>query len=114
MIFKQQICRWSDHKAITIIAENETASCRIHIYDEEPDMAVISDLYVAQGERQKGIATKKFIIEAEEGCTKCTECPFDECRCFELGYVDAEMDCGKYNLATMKIKSMEEEKCLET
>ena len=58
MEFKQQICRWPDHKAITIIADNETASCRIHIYDEEPNMAVISDLYVAQEERGKGIATK--------------------------------------------------------
>ncbi len=58
MEFKSQICRWSDHTAITIIADNETASCRIHIYDEEPDMAVISDLYVAQEEREKGIATK--------------------------------------------------------
>lgn len=58
MEFKQQICRWSDHIAITIIADNETASCSIHIYDEEPNMAVISDLYVAQGERGKGIATE--------------------------------------------------------
>jgi GNAT superfamily N-acetyltransferase len=58
MKFKSQICRWSDYKAITIIADNETASCRIHIYDDEPKMAVISDLYVAQGERGKGIASK--------------------------------------------------------
>ena len=74
MIFKQQFCRWPDHKAITIIADNETASCRIHIYDEEPDMAVISDLYVAQGERGKGIATKLIhycIHHAKaQGCTE--------------------------------------------
>ena len=73
MIFKQQICRWSDYKTITIIAETETASCRIHIYDEEPNMAVISDLYVAQGERGKGIATKLIhycIHHAKaQGCT---------------------------------------------
>lgn len=73
MEFKQQICRWPDHKAITIIAETETASCRIHIYDEEPDMAVISDLYVAQGERKKGIATKliQYCIDhaKAQGCT---------------------------------------------
>lgn len=73
MIFKQQICRWLDYKAITIISDNETASCRIHIYDEEPNMAVISDLYVAQGERGKGIATKLIhycIHHAKaQGCT---------------------------------------------
>ena len=73
MEFKSQICHWSDHIAITIIAENETASCRIHIYDEEPNMAVISDLYVAQGERGKGIATKLIhycIHHAKaQGCT---------------------------------------------
>lgn len=47
---------------------------------------------------------KRFIIEVEEGCTKCLDCPFDEYTCFKLGYIDAEMDCGKYDLATMKIK----------
>ena len=73
MIFKQQICRWPDHKAITIIAETETASCRIHIYDEEPNLAVISDLYVAQEERDKGIATEliRYCIDLakSQGCT---------------------------------------------
>lgn len=51
---------------------------------------------------------KRFLLEVEEGTTKCIDCPFDEYRCFELGYIDAEMDCGKYNLATMKIKELEE------
>lgn len=73
MIFKQQICRWQDYKTITIITNDETASCRIHIYDEEPKMAVISDLYVAQEERGKGIATKliQYCIDHAklQGCT---------------------------------------------
>lgn len=38
------------------------------------------------------------------------DCPFNEYRCSKLGYIDAEMDCIKYNLATMKIKELEEEK----
>ena len=54
------------------------------------------------------MATKKFIIEVEEGRTMCKDCPFNEYRCSKLGYIDAEMDCLKYDLATMKIKEYED------
>ena len=42
--FRRHIFRWPEHIAIVIVAKDETASCRVHIYDEEPDMAIISDL----------------------------------------------------------------------
>ena len=73
MEFKSQICHWSDYKAITIISDNETASCRIHIYDNEPNIAIISDLYVIEGERKKGIASAlmRYCISyaKAQGCT---------------------------------------------
>ena len=55
------------------------------------------------------MATKKFIIEVEEGKTKCDWCPLQttigNC-CGGIG----ELDCFAYNFATMKITEMEEEK----
>ena len=55
------------------------------------------------------MAIKKFIIEVEEGRTECKNCPFDK-----YGYclvIHMELyDCYKYNLATMQIKELEEEK----
>lgn len=51
---------------------------------------------------------RRLIIEVEEGYTRCANCPFDEYRCFEFDYIHAEMDCSVVNLATMKIKEMEE------
>ena len=47
------------------------------------------------------MATKKFIIEVEEGKTKCNECPFDYIKCARENLV--EIDCTNFNLATMKI-----------
>lgn len=59
------------------------------------------------------MATKKFIIEVEEGETECLECPFairtlggSTVDCF-MGCKD--VGCEKYNLATMKILELEEE-----
>ena len=61
------------------------------------------------------MATKKFIIEVEEGWTKCDkDCPFAgaaflgyQCGLHnEIGF--GELQCTKYNLATMKIKELEE------
>ena len=51
------------------------------------------------------MATKKFIIEVEEGHTECKNCPF---RVTSKGC--ATFECGRINLATMKIKELEEEK----
>ena len=74
MEFKSHICRWSDYIVIVIISDDETASCRIHIYDTEPDIAIVSDLYVTLGQRRKGIATKlmKYCIHRAKalGCSK--------------------------------------------
>ena len=58
------------------------------------------------------MATKKFIIEVEEGNTECSECPFrqNDKMCEEFGWCsEKEFNCDKYNLATMKIKEMEEQ-----
>ena len=50
------------------------------------------------------MATKKFIIEVERGKTKCKECPFQHRYSFPMFELD--IDCDKYNLATMKIKEL--------
>lgn len=52
------------------------------------------------------MATKKFIIEVEEGETQCEDCPFDGCKC----KTDLIPDCNKYDLSMMTIKELEEEK----
>ena len=54
------------------------------------------------------MTTKKFIIEVEEGNTSCNKCPFDCMKCARESL--DELDCTNINLATMKIKEMEEEK----
>lgn len=54
------------------------------------------------------MATKKFIIEVEEGWTVCDICPFDAEQCAKLEAIDNIMDCATHNLATMKIKEYEE------
>ena len=61
------------------------------------------------------MATNKFIIEVEEGRTMCDkDCPFAgaaflgyQCGLHnEIGF--GELQCTKYNLATMKIKEYED------
>ncbi|MBO5803570.1 MAG: hypothetical protein J6R25_00615 [Bacteroidales bacterium] len=49
------------------------------------------------------MATKKFIIEVEEGMTNCCECPEG----FSCGG-SSFLDCCDYNLATIKIKEYED------
>ena len=55
------------------------------------------------------MATKKFIIEVEEGITKCDECPVAELDDYERCLVKDLIKCLDYNLATMKIKEYEED-----
>lgn len=58
---------------------------------------------------------KKFIIEVEEGRTKCDNfCPLKNCNgvCVDI-YEDVEkiipfLRCREFNLATMKIKEYED------
>ena len=55
------------------------------------------------------MATKKFIVEVEEGDTlNCESCPLFCKYCAEERL--SLLQCTKYNLATMKIKELEEEK----
>ena len=53
------------------------------------------------------MATKKFIIEVEEGVTiNCADCPLDYIKCARTCF--DVIDCDVINLATMKIKELEE------
>ena len=56
------------------------------------------------------MATKKFIIEVEEGMTKCNECPFTHCKYICQYDKDGRVivDCDQHDLATMKIKEYED------
>ena len=56
------------------------------------------------------MATKKFLIEVEEGETRCKHCPYhsDRCRYSEVNGDINDWSCREYNLATMKIKEMED------
>lgn len=56
------------------------------------------------------MATKKFIIEVEEGRTGCSECPLAKIADCYL-YQEVLQICDNYDLTTIKIKELEEEKC---
>jgi hypothetical protein len=57
------------------------------------------------------MATKRYLVEVEEGNTLCDECPYEyrETCCYPYRLYRV-MSCGEHNLATMKIKELEEEK----
>ena len=51
------------------------------------------------------MATKKFLLEVEEGRTHCDDCPiFNDCQFGLLG-----IRCDVHDFATMKIKELDEE-----
>ena len=56
------------------------------------------------------MATKKFLIEVEEGRTACNECPFHIVYPPMCNGAPNGLDCGMTNLATMKITEIKEEK----
>lgn len=64
------------------------------------------------------MATKKFMLEVEEGVTECNEsCPFDEYGelCNKHNWNSChEFNCDCYNFATIRIKELEGTKCSET
>ena len=70
--FKHQSCRWPGYIVAVVLSENCEASCRVYIYDDEPAVAIISDLYVAEESRRKGLATEIIRycekIALSEGC----------------------------------------------
>jgi hypothetical protein len=55
------------------------------------------------------MATKKFLIEVEEGGTLCNECPFRASKC-NTDALNA-INCNEFNLSTMKIKEYNEPNC---
>lgn len=46
---------------------------------------------------------KRFVIEVEEGHTECIKCPLRV-----TSKICSNVKCAKFNLATMKIKELEE------
>ena len=62
------------------------------------------------------MAPKKFLIEVEEGETECCDCPYGKniitgcISCNAGSIIHEKIYCDYYNLATMKIIEMEEEK----
>ena len=59
------------------------------------------------------MATRKFIIEVEEGKTYCDYCPLVNCNYICKYVTDGRViiDCDDYNLATMKITEYNEPTC---
>ena len=59
------------------------------------------------------MATKKFLIEVEEGVSKCSTCPLDRMDggCHYLLEIMFNITCNHINLATMKIKELEDLQC---
>lgn len=57
------------------------------------------------------MATRKFLLEVEEGKTMCHKCPFQTVDCTEEMY--KVLDCGSHNLATMKIEPISYEELRE-
>jgi hypothetical protein len=58
------------------------------------------------------MATKKFIIEVEEGESNCIECPFhliSDCIKVARMFIPKGATCWHLNLATMKITELEKE-----
>lgn len=49
---------WEDYRVTSIHMYDHDASCRLSIYNEERDVANISDLYVSENERQKGLGNE--------------------------------------------------------
>ena len=56
--FIHSVSMWDDYTCVTIVALDGKSSCRLHIYNDNPQEAIVSDLYVANLERKKGIATE--------------------------------------------------------
>lgn len=55
------------------------------------------------------MATKKFLLEVEEGQTHCDDCPIEiagHCSRFKISRLG--LDCDEFNFATMKIKEYED------
>lgn len=56
------------------------------------------------------MATKKILLEVKEGKTKCSECMFHQGLCRFPDELHP-INCYEFNLATVKIKELEEEQC---
>lgn len=71
-MFNIQKQQWQDHISILIITRDLKSSCKIHIYDDDPNLAYVSDLYVDPEQRCSGIGSK--ILSFCEECAKNNGC----------------------------------------
>lgn len=72
--FVYQTCEWDEYKVFVIMSEDRTSSCRMYVYNDEPEVAVICDLYVDKESRNQGKACAMLNgckdIAREMGCKK--------------------------------------------
>lgn len=72
--FVYQTCEWDEYKVFVMMSEDRTASCRMYVYNDEPEVAVICDLYVDKELRGHGKASAMLNgckdIAREMGCKK--------------------------------------------
>ena len=65
---------WDNQIELSVIAKDNSAGCRIDIYEDDPKTAIISGLYTDTTHRQKGLAKKLLYfcvnLLRDRGCTK--------------------------------------------
>lgn len=69
-----QTCEWDEYKVVIVSSEDHRASCRLYVYNDEPEVAVLCDLYVDKESRNQGkacaILNRCKDIAREIGCKK--------------------------------------------
>lgn len=72
--FVCQTCEWDEYKVVIVSSEDRRASCRLYVYNDEPEVAVLCDLYVDKELRGHGKACAMLNgckdIAREMGCKK--------------------------------------------
>ena len=72
--FNHQICNWDSQTSIVVTSDDGNASCGVHVFDTEKNVAVVSDLYVQESCRNKGYATAMLDycveIAKSQGCNE--------------------------------------------
>ena len=75
-MFDIRVQQWDDHISAWVTSKDGKSSCRIQVYDYEPTVAYISDLFVDPNQRCNGIgsAIMNYCEDRARfwGCTKIT------------------------------------------
>lgn len=73
-MFNIHTYQWRDHISVLIMTSDGKSCCKLQIYDNEPNLAYISDLFVDPNQRSKGIGSEmiKYCEEyaKNKGCLK--------------------------------------------